>query len=117
MSREELRAFLKKNAWLPALLLAGLLLLLPGKSAAREPETAAYTAAELRLAAALSRMEGVGEACVLLAEKPGREPGYLGAVVVCPGASRPEVRLRIVETVGAFTALGSHQIVVEKSIS
>ena len=117
MSREELRRFLKNNAWLAVLLLAGVFLLLPGEKAREErrPETA--TPEELRLSAALSRMEGVGETCVLLAEKPGREQGYMGAVVVCPGAGQPEVRMRIVETVCAFTGLGSHQIVVQKMIS
>ena len=117
MKSEELRRFCTKNAWLFALLLAGVVLLLPGRTKLAEAAAGTYTPEELRLAAALSRMEGVGEACVLLAEKPGREPGYMGAVVVCPGAARPEVRLRIVETVGAFTGLGSHQIVVEKRIS
>lgn len=117
MDREELRRFAKKNGWLLALLAAGLVLLWPGGKSAAETQKEIATPEETRLAAALSRTEGVGECCVLLAEKPGRESGYMGAVVVCPGADRAEVRLRIVETVSAFTGLGSHQIVVQKMIS
>ena len=118
MDREKLRRFAGKNAVLIPLLLVGVtLLIIPGKRTTEEARSETGTPEELRLAAALSRVEGVGEACVLLAEKPGRDAGYMGAVVVCPGASQPEVRLRIVETVSAFTGLGSHQIVVQKMIS
>ena len=41
----------------------------------------------------------------------------IGAVVVCQGAADPGVQLRIVETVSAFTGLGSNRIVVQKMIS
>ncbi len=117
MNREGLSRLIKNNGWLPALLLTGICLLLFGGRADAGRETGISTPEEQRLAAALSRMEDVGETCVLLSEKPGREPGYMGAVVICPGASEPEVRLRIVETVAAFTGLGSHQIIVQKMIS
>ena len=113
MSREELWSFVRKNVWLFLLLAAGVILLLPGGRARDAPDEAAFTNEELRLEHALAHMQAVGEVCVLLAEKPGREPGYQGAVVVCAGADSPEVRLRIVETVAAFTGLGSHQIVVQ----
>ena len=114
---ESIRRLAKNNGWLLWILLAGVLLLIPGKSAGQSPPKAERSNEELRLAETLSRVDGVGEASVLLAEKPGREEGFLGAVVVCPGADRPEVRLRIVEIVAAFTGLGSHQIVVQKMIS
>jgi hypothetical protein len=114
---ESIRRLAKNNGWLLWILLAGVLLLIPGKSAGHSPPKAERSNEELRLAETLSRVDGVGEASVLLAEKPGREEGFLGAVVVCPGADRPEVRLRIVEIVAAFTGLGSHQIVVQKMIS
>ncbi|MBR6114223.1 MAG: hypothetical protein IKQ10_03480 [Oscillospiraceae bacterium] len=111
------KAFLVKNSALVVLLCVGVGLLLIPTSAETAPAAGGCTEAELRLSGALSRMEGVGEAYVLLAEKPGRGEGYAGAVVVCPGASDPGVRLRIVETVGAFTGLGSNHIVVQKMIS
>ena len=117
MSHEELRRLARDHAWLLGLLLAGILLLMPAGKAGSEPTDPVATSDEQRLSRALSQMEGVGESCVLLSEKPGREAGYMGAVVVCPGADRPEVQLRIVETVSAFTGLGSHQIVVQKMIS
>lgn len=41
-------------------------------------------------------------------------PTYLGAVVVCPGADDPSVRLNIVEAVKCVTGLPSHQITVLK---
>ena len=41
-------------------------------------------------------------------------PVYLGAVVACQGADRPEVRLAIVEAVRCATGLGANQISVVK---
>lgn len=41
-------------------------------------------------------------------------PKYLGAVIVCQGADRAEVRLAIVEAVRCATGLGANQISVVK---
>lgn len=113
-------AFVKNNLWLLLMLLAGLsLLLLPGGDAGKKSgeDGDLATVQEQRLSDLLSHMKGVGEAKVLLAEKPGREQGFSGAVIICSGAEDPGVRLRIVEAVSAFTGLGSNRIVVEKLIS
>ncbi len=117
---EAAAAFVKNNLWLLLMLLAGLsLLLLPGGDAGKKSgeDGDLATVQEQRLSDILSHMKGVGEAKVLLAEKPGREQGFSGAVIICSGAEDPGVRLRIVEAVSAFTGLGSNRIVVEKLIS
>jgi stage III sporulation protein AG len=41
-------------------------------------------------------------------------PQYLGAIVVCQGADRSDVRLAIVEAVSALTGLGADKISVLK---
>lgn len=41
-------------------------------------------------------------------------PVYLGALIVCAGADRPEVKLAIVEAVRCVTGLGADQITVVK---
>ena len=41
-------------------------------------------------------------------------PSYLGAVVVCQGADRPEVRLEMVNAVAKATGLGTDRITVLK---
>ena len=41
-------------------------------------------------------------------------PSYLGAVVVCQGADRPEVRLEVVNAVAKATGLGTDRITVLK---
>ena len=51
------------------------------------------------------------ESGLVLGEDP---PVYLGAVVVCQGADRAEVRLAIVEAVRCATGLGANQISVVK---
>jgi hypothetical protein len=113
----ELRRFAEKNVWLLTALLIGLILLLAGGGKRSEKQLNAVTAEEQRLSGALTRMEGVGEVYVLLAENPGREKGYAGAVVVCSGGNDPAVRLRITQAVQAFTSLGSDRIIVQKMIS
>lgn len=117
--REKAADFARKNLWLLLMLLAGLALLItPGPGDEKSGgEKELSTLEEQRLSAVLSDMKGVGEAKVLLAEMPGREKGFSGALIVCSGADDPGVRLRIVEAVSAFTGLGSNKIVVEKLIS
>ena len=114
---KELRRFAVKNAWLLLAMAAGLLLMTMGSDRRSSSAGSASTQYEQRLAGALSRMEGVGEAYVLLSEKPGRDQGFSGAVVVCAGGGNPDVRLRVTLAVQAFTALGSDKIIVQKMIS
>ena len=57
-----------------------------------------------RLAALLSSIEGVGKAEVLLSGS--------GAVVVCEGAERANVRLAVTEAVALYTGLGSDRVLV-----
>ena len=114
---KDLKRFAEKNMWLLLTLAAGLLLMGLGNGSSTEAEKTVNTADEQRLSDALSRMEGVGEVYVLLAEKQGREKGFSGAVVVCTGGGDPGVQLRITRAVQAFTALGSDRIIVQKMIS
>ncbi len=113
----DIRRFAEKNQWLLLALAAGLLLMGLANGSSAEAEKTVNTANEQRLSDALSRMEGVGEVYVLLAEKQGREKGFSGAVVVCAGGGDPGVQLRITQAVQAFTALGSDKIIVQKMIS
>ena len=59
-----------------------------------------------RLAAFLSRIEGVGQCGVLLSAE--------GAVVACEGAEQAQVRLCVINAVSAYTGLGSDKISVIK---
>ena len=109
-------AFLRKNAiWILLLLLGMVLMLFPSRRV--KEESLSLTENEIRLRETLVKMEGVGEAYVLLAEKEGREGGFTGAVIVCEGALVPSVRLRVIRAVSAFTGLGSDKILVQKMIS
>lgn len=109
---------LAKNKYVLIVLALGLVLLLwpDGRSAAGE--TAAGVGDDLaasgipvdtecqRIAAMLSRIEGVGEAYVLLSAE--------GAVVVCQGCDSAKVRLDVTNAVMAYTGLGSDKITVMK---
>ena len=99
-----------------------LLLLLPkssrsaGTAAASEPKAASAQGDALessgiplgaeseRVAELLRAVDGVGECRVLLSRS--------GAVVVCAGAARAEVRLAVTEAVSAYTGLGSDRVLV-----
>lgn len=115
--KTELVKFLEKNGWLLIALLAGMLLLSLGSDKGGKNAESAFTSEEQRLSLALSKMEGVGRVTVLLSEKPGRDRGYSGAVVVCTGGGDPAVVLRVTLAVRAFTDLGSDKIIVQKMIS
>ena len=84
-------------------LIVGLvLLLIPGGSAKSSSD--AGLSNEQRLAAILESSRGVGSANVLISEH--------GAVVVCDGAADPEVKLRVVKSVEAYTGLSCDEIQV-----
>ena len=126
--RELLETLKGSRAVLLVLALGLLLLLLPrsGNSSASSAMTAAertqtrsaaegddleasgipYTTECERLSALLSSIEGVGETEVLLSAS--------GAVVVCDGAERVQVRLAVTEAVAFYTGLGSDRILVMK---
>ena len=110
---------LQKKSVLIVLLAAGLLLLLwprsSGSGTAGKNEDVSTTE-ERRLCAVLSKIDGVGEVYALLSEEPNRRGEYTGAVV-CSGARSPDIRLRVIQAVSAFTGLGSNRIIVEELIS
>ena len=111
--QSSLGAILKKEPWILVLLAVGLfLLILPGASSQKSSEDIS-TDAERRLRETLRQMDGVGEVQVLLAGGEDRRGDYTGAVVICDGAGRAVVRLRVVQAVTAFTGLGSDKIIVE----
>lgn len=84
----------------------GLLLILwPTGSTA--PAAAESREEELRVAALLSQIEGVGEAQVLLSDS--------GAVVVCDGADSASVCLKITQAVKCYTGLGADEVQIFKS--
>ena len=116
-----LSAMLQKKSVLIVLLAAGLLLLLWPKSSSGSGTAGknedVSTTEEKRLCAVLSKIDGVGEVYALLSEEPNRRGEYTGAVVVCSGARSPDIRLRVIQAVSAFTGLGSNRIIVEELIS
>jgi len=59
-----------------------------------------------RLAELLEKIDGVGNAAVLLSGE--------GAVVVCSGGNLPGARLSVTNAVSAYTGLGSDKITVMK---
>lgn len=104
---------LKNEPWILALLVIGVILLILPGSERREAEEESATETERRLRDTLRQMDGVGEVQVLLAGGESRTGNITGAVVVCDGAGRAAVRLRIVQAVSAFTGLGTDKIIVE----
>lgn len=108
-----------------------------------QPQDFSLADQEARLENLLSQISGVGNVSVLLSLTGGVEreyavseeeilvvssgsgtqnavevrtvyPEYLGAVIVCEGASSPQVRLEVTQAVSAFTGLGSDKITVTK---
>lgn len=108
---------LAKNRYVLAVLVLGLVLLLLPRASEKESAAAgagsplAASGIPLdtesgRLAELLARIDGVGDAAVLLSER--------GAVVVCAGADSARVRLAVTNAVSAYTGLGSDKITVMK---
>lgn len=84
----------------------GLLLIL-WPTGSTSTETVTGREEELRVAALLSQIEGVGEAQVLLSDS--------GAVVVCDGADSASVCLKITRAVKCYTGLGADEVQIFKS--
>ena len=83
------------------ILFIGVILMLT-PSMRSEPQSAPSD--ETRLAQALSRTSGVGEASVLISES--------GVVVVCKGAGTAAVRLDIIRAVRSYTGFSSDKITI-----
>ena len=99
-----LAARLEKYKYPLLILLIGLaLLLIPGaeKQSAPIPEVP-----QEELAALLSRVQGVGEARVLISDS--------GVIVACSGAANASVRLDMIRAVAAYTGFGSDRIIILK---
>lgn len=96
-------ARLEKYKYPLLILLIGLaLLLIPG---AKEP-SAPIPDTQEELAALLSRVQGVGEARVLISDS--------GVIVACSGAANAAVRLDMIRAVAAYTGFGSDRIIILK---
>ena len=88
----------------------------------QEAEEESFSVEELeqRLAQAISRIQGAGDATVLCDGEDGEEvvlltqyyPSFRGALVVCPGGDDPQVQLAITQAVSALTGLGSDRITI-----
>lgn len=114
----KLTAALMKNKYVLLVIGLGLLLLLLPSSYGSDEAYSGGQGSELessgipvdtesqRLAAFLSRIEGVGDCAVLLSSE--------GAVVVCEGAEEARVKLCVTNAVSAYTGLGSDKIRVVK---
>ena len=86
---------------------AGLLLLLWPSGQGSAPTTETGHEEELRIAALLSKIEGVGDAQVLLSDS--------GAVIVCEGADSASVCLSITQAVKCYTGLGADEVKIFKT--
>ena len=114
MNREKIEAFCREYRPVILILLLGVaLMLLPKSGGSSREDGAEFSDREEKLAAVLSRIEGVGQCSVLLRDNGKDEKG--GAVVVCDGAERPQVCLKVKEAVAAYTGLGSNRIVILKT--
>ena len=115
---ERWREFFKKNTVLLLIAAIGLVIvLLPTGQKKSKATTATATDNEARLTALLQSTEGVGKTRMLLAESGERNGGYTGAAVICEGAGKAGVRLRVTDIVSAFTGLTSDKIVICKMTS
>ena len=104
MNNSKLIAGLAKYKYPLIVLIVGLVLLILPSGSANGTESGGMNGDEQRLSAILESSSGVGNASVLISEH--------GAVVVCDGAADPEVKLRIIKTVEAYTSLGCDEIQV-----
>ena len=104
MNNKTILEFLVKYKFPLIVLIVGLLLLSIPTGSTKSSTNGGENGDEQRLSAVLERREGVGKAYVLISEH--------GAVVVCDGAADPEVKLRVVKCVEAYTGLSCDEIQV-----
>ena len=104
MNNKTIREFLVKYKYPLIVLILGLLLLSIPTGSTKSSTNGGENGDEQRLSAVLESSKGVGNAYVLISEH--------GAVVVCDGAADPEVKLRVVKCVEAYTGLGCDEIQV-----
>ena len=104
MNNKTIREFLVKYKYPLIVLIVGLLLLSIPTGSTKSSTNGGENGGEQRLSAVLESSKGVGNAYVLISEH--------GAVVVCDGAADPEVKLRVVKCVEAYTGLGCDEIQV-----
>ena len=104
MNNKKVLDGLKKYKYPLIVLIVGLVLLLIPSGSTKSSSDAGLSNDEQRLAAILESSRGVGSANVLISEH--------GAVVVCDGAADPEVKLRVVKSVEAYTGLSCDEIQV-----
>ena len=104
MNNKTIREFLVKYKYPLIVLIVGLLLLSIPTGSTKSSTNGGENGDEQRLSAVLESSKGVGNAYVLISEH--------GAVVVCDGAADPEVKLRVVKCVEAYTGLGCDEIQV-----
>lgn len=104
MNNKTILEFLVKYKYPLIVLILGLLLLSIPTGSTKSSTNGGENVNEQRLSAVLESSKGVGNAYVLISEH--------GAVVVCDGAADPEVKLRVVKCVEAYTGLGCDEIQV-----
>ena len=104
MNNKTILEFLVKYKFPLIVLILGLLLLSIPTGSTKSSTNGGENGDEQRLSAVLESSKGVGNAYVLISEH--------GAVVVCDGAADPEVKLRVVKCVEAYTGLGCDEIQV-----
>ena len=104
MNNKTILEFLVKYKFPLIVLIVGLLLLSIPTGSTKSSTNGGENGDEQRLSAVLESSKGVGNAYVLISEH--------GAVVVCDGAADPEVKLRVVKCVEAYTGLGCDEIQV-----
>lgn len=104
MNNKTILEFLVKYKYPLIVLILGLLLLSIPTGSTKSSTNGGENVDEQRLSAVLESSKGVGNAYVLISEH--------GAVVVCDGAADPEVKLRVVKCVEAYTGLGCDEIQV-----
>ena len=104
MNNKTILEFLVKYKFPLIVLIVGLFLLSIPTGSTKSSTNGGENGDEQRLSAVLESSKGVGNAYVLISEH--------GAVVVCDGAADPEVKLRVVKCVEAYTGLGCDEIQV-----
>ena len=104
MNNKTILEFLVKYKYPLIVLIVGLLLLTIPTGSTKSSTNGGENGDEQRLSAVLESSKGVGNAYVLISEH--------GAVVVCDGAADPEVKLRVVKCVEAYTGLVCDEIQV-----